>query len=289
VYTLTGETKFFLTRSLAMKTYAIPVLLIFATFMTTGCSMNPNKTSSHQFSADKSISSSQLTNQNIETVQRYTSGWPETSVKAATRIISRFGEPQESTSSLLIWRNVSPFKRITVFKDGVEHKFPLLHKDVIEHVVDYKVAPEKLEELSRFEGSLIYNRTAGELASRSHDEAMNILALNLAHEIVTQQRKVSDARAEFGKVTMDFMNGNKTDYMERLQFSRQMDTADADQPSKLNWATAPQVPIQAEEAQPVDEMKEYQRPVNVQEMEKQEATMEDEELLEKAQKEELAE
>lgn len=264
----------------------ISLLLSLGTIAATGCSMNPNKSSSNQFSADTSISSSQVQAQNAEIVNRYTAGWPESSVKAATKTISKFGEPQESTSSLLIWRNVAPFKRITVFKNEVDHKFPMLHKDVIEHVVDYKVPADKLDELSRFDGSLIYNRTAGELAARSNDEAMNFLALNLAHDIVTGQRMVEAARIEFGKVAMDYINGNKGPYIESLQFARQMNTADADQPSKLNWATAPR---QAEEARPRDEMKEYQRPVNRQEMEAQESTQEEEELLKKTQKEELAE
>lgn len=262
------------------------MLLTLGTIAVTGCSMNPNKSTSNQFSADKSISSTQANLQNTEIVSRYTSGWPEASVKAASKIISKFGEPQEATASLLIWRNVAPFKRITVFKNEVDHKFPMLHKDVIEHVVDYKVPADKLDELTRFDGSLTYNRTAGELSARCNDEAMNFLALNLAHDIVTGQRMVDDARTEFGKVAMDYMNGNKGTYIESLQFGRQMNTADADQPSKLNWATAP---IQAEEAQPTDEMKEYQQPVNRQEMEAQEATTEEEEVLEKAQKEELAE
>ena len=264
----------------------ISLFLTLGTIVATGCSMNPNKSSSNQFAADKSISSSQGQLQNAEIVNRYTAGWPEASVKAATKIISRFGEPQESTASLLIWRNVAPFKRITVYKDEVDHKFPMLHKDVIEHVVDYKVPVDKLDELSRFDGSLIYNRTAGELAARCNDEAMNFLALNLAHDIVTGQRMVDDARTEFGKVAMDYMNGNKGAYVESLQFGRQMKTADADQPSKLNWATTPR---QAEEARPIDEMKEYQQPVNRQEMEAQESSPEEEELLEKTQKEELAE
>ena len=267
-----------------MKKFSLLVSL--GTFAAIGCSMSPNKNSSKQFSADKSISSSQGEIQDMEIVSRYTAGWPEASVKAATKTISRFGEPQESTSNLLLWRNVAPFKRITVYRDEVEHKFPMLHKDVIEHVVDYKVPVDKLDELSRFYGSLIYNRTAGELAARSDDEAMNFLALNLAHDIVTGQRMVDDARTEFGKVAMDYMNGNKGAYIESLQFARQLNTADADRPIKLNWAT---VPKQAEEARPTDEMKEYERPVNRQEMEAQESKPEEEELLKKTQKEELAE
>jgi hypothetical protein len=272
-----------------MKTNSISMLLTLGTIMVTGCSLNPNKSSSNQFSANKSIASSQGNDQTAEIVQRYTSGWPEASSRAAAKTISRFGEPQESTNSMLIWRDVSPFKRITVYKNEVDHKFPMLHKDVIEHVVDYKVPADKLEDLISFDGSLIYNRTAGELAARCNDDAMNFLALNLAHDIVTGQRKVDDARTEFGKVAMDYMNGNKGNYTESLQFGRQMNTADADQPSKLNWATAQDRPIQAEEAPLTDEMKEYQQPINRQEMEAQESTPEEEELLEKAQKEELAE
>lgn len=40
-----------------------------------------------------------------------------------------------------------------------------------------------MSELVRFDGSVIIDRTAGEVAARCDMEAMNILTLNLVHDI----------------------------------------------------------------------------------------------------------
>jgi hypothetical protein len=245
--------------------------LLFVLTLMSSCASQMPKTSSSSLGKNQEVA-----NVTQEIVKRYTQGWPENSIKAATQMITKYGDPQEATNSVLIWRNVTPFKRITVFREGITHRFPFLHQDVVEHVVDYKVPTNKVSELINFNGSLSFNRTSGELSSRCNDEVMNIASINLAHDLISNQRQTDSARTEMGRLAVDYMNGNKDPYVEGLQFGRQLNTADPDQPSKLNWAR------QAEES--TEEMKEYRDPINRQEMQS-----EDEELLEKAQREELAE
>lgn len=50
------------------------------------------------------------------------------------------------------------------------------------------VPPEKYEEVAGYDGSVIAERTKGELAARCDMEEANHVALNLAHEIVTGER-----------------------------------------------------------------------------------------------------
>ena len=45
--------------------------------------------------------------------------------------------------------------------------------------------PPEVLDLARFDGSVIVERTRGEIGARCDKEEMNYLALNLAHDIVT--------------------------------------------------------------------------------------------------------
>ena len=54
--------------------------------------------------------------------------------------------------------------------------------------------PEKFSELAKFDGSLIVERTAGEVSARCDMEATNFLALNMMHEIVSGKRTDEEAR-----------------------------------------------------------------------------------------------
>jgi hypothetical protein len=179
-------------------------------------------------------------------LSRYTSGWPDASAMAAKKLLTKYGEPTESTSSMLVWKGIAPFRRITVYREEVVHRFPLLHKDVIEHVVAYKIPTDKADELTKFDGSILFDRTRGELAARGDDEAMNFVALNLATDIINGKRSADNARIEFGKIAVDFLNGNKSVLTQNLQFVAQTNTSDPDQSSKFKWA-------QAEEARPVNQ------------------------------------
>ncbi len=48
--------------------------------------------------------------------------------------------------------------------------------------------------LAQFDGSVVVERTRGELAARCADERANNLALNLAHEIIIARKSCEEAR-----------------------------------------------------------------------------------------------
>jgi hypothetical protein len=185
-----------------------------------------------------------------EQISSYTPGWSQASKEAARLMVEKHGEPLEKTEKMLIWRNVAPFKRIVVYKDSLQHKFPFLHQSVVEHTVDYSGKGNKIDEVWDFNGSVVLNRTAGEMSARSDQEAMNILALNLAHEIQTGQKNVDDARLEFGRLALENMNQTENEYTKTLIFGSQVNTSDAGESivSKINWDTKSKK--QAEEEDP---------------------------------------
>ncbi len=160
--------------------------------------------------------------------------WPDVSKKAANAMIEKYGQPDESTKSMLIWHNNGPWKRTIVSSEPVEHKFPMPHKDVLEQVIDYKVPPEKVGDLAKYDGSVIVERTKGEISARCDKEAANFLALNLAHEIVQGDRDVEGARKEYAQQIKAMMNKESAPLTEGLKFEKPSgDTASPDKPSEL--------------------------------------------------------
>ena len=156
-------------------------------------------------------------------------GWPEESREAAQLVIDSYGEPHEATESLLTWHDVGPWKRVLASRVFFEHQFPAPHFDSVESVIDYRVPPEQFTPLAQFDGSVIAERTAGEVSARCHDEQANFLALNLAHDIVTGAKGVEEARAYYAKEFLDARRKQPTPYMERLRFQPGTETTDPDQ------------------------------------------------------------
>lgn len=155
--------------------------------------------------------------------------WPEESREAAQLVIDQYGEPQEVTESLLIWHKPGPWKRIVASKAFYAHDFPAPHIDSVESFVDYRVPADKFTPLAEFDGSVIVERTAGEVSARCHDEQANFLALNLMHDIVSGDKGVQEARDYYAKEFADYRRNEPTPYMEKLHFQPSRDTADPDE------------------------------------------------------------
>jgi len=156
------------------------------------------------------------------------SRWPEEAREAAQLVIKQYGEPHEVTPTRLQWNAVGPWKRVIATEVFFDHAFPAPHTDSVEGVLDYRVPVEKVTELAAFDGSVVVERTAGEISARCHDEQANFLALNLAHEIATGARTVESAREHYAREFLDARRHEPTPYMQELRFSPGGSTADPD-------------------------------------------------------------
>ncbi|WP_088105594.1 hypothetical protein [Halalkalibacter urbisdiaboli] len=165
----------------------------------------------------------------LQTVNSIINDWPALSKKSANLTINRYGPPNEAISSRLIWYKNGPWKRTIVYQEEIPHDFPQPHSDVIENVIDYQVPPEKFTELAKFDGSVIIERTKGEVSSRCDMEEANIIALNLMHDIVTGKMDAQTARDVYCEVTSAFMLNRSAPYAEKLQFEIPTNTRDTDQ------------------------------------------------------------
>jgi len=144
--------------------------------------------------------------------------WNAMPKKAANLTMEQYGPPNEATESRLIWYNNGPWKRTIVYRDEIPHDFPEPHTDCIENYINYTVPPEMFSELAKFDGSLIVERTKGEVSSRCDMEAANIAALNLMNDIVTGKLSAEEARDKNSETISAFMMNRPAPYAEKLQF-----------------------------------------------------------------------
>lgn len=221
--------------------------LVVLTMALTGCSHFKKGGTPEQQTArtgaqqSKNVQSDNKNQQAFDKAANLTSGWPDSSIAAAKEMITKYGDPQETTSNSLIWRNVAPFKEIIVHREVYSHRFPLLHQNSLEHVVDYKAPVGKVDDVWRYNGSVVLDRTKGQMSAMGENEAMNVLSLNLAHKVLTGNMSADAARITYGKETMDYLNGKKSANTQVLNFGNQFNTADAGESvtNKIRWIGDP--------------------------------------------------
>lgn len=155
--------------------------------------------------------------------------WRSRPRERAMQLVEKYGQPDEICSNSLTWHNKGPWKRIVLRNEEIQHNFPKPHSDFLEQVIDYRVPLERLSDLGRFDGSVLVDRTKGEMSARCDQETANLLALNLAHDIADGRRSVEDARKEYTTQMMSAMMGQEAPYTERLLFSMPTGTADPDE------------------------------------------------------------
>lgn len=144
--------------------------------------------------------------------------WSKTSQEALKEMTDKYGQPDEFSASQAIWHHNGPWKRTVLQSEEIQHDFPSTHMDVLEQFIDYHVPPDKYDDLAKYDGSIIVERTKGVISARCAGEAMNFVAINLAHEIVTGRRSVDDARQEYTRLYQAYHKGQKEDATQRFTF-----------------------------------------------------------------------
>lgn len=242
------------------------VLTLALASVLTSCSMfkkqnepNPNKSAGVQTESKNQDA--------FETASKLASGWPQSSIVAAKELITKYGNPTEVTSDKLIWRNFAPFKEIIVHRNLYSSYFPLLHQNAVEHVIDYKAASDRVTNVWNYNGSVVLDRTQGQMSSFGPNEEMNVLSMNLTHKIMSGEINEDRAKVIHGQETLDFLNGEKSSLTQSLLFGTQINTADAGEPvtDKIRWATGSGVENftkQAEEEDPNRYQKNKTKKVN---------------------------
>lgn len=160
--------------------------------------------------------------------------WPEKQRETASMLMSKYGQPDISSDRMLVWHNRGPFVRTVLHRDAVPHHFPMPHQDYLTQTVMHKVPADKVKDLFEYDGSVWAHRTRGELSAQCDLEVFNLLALNLAHDIIMNRRTVADARAMYARTAMAYKNGDHSSpYTSGLMFSTEPGAADPDHAHKM--------------------------------------------------------
>lgn len=160
------------------------------------------------------------------TVERIISGWKSKPQEVARTVIAKYGMPHEATAMRLVWHNNGPWKQTELVNEEIPHSFPKQHPDMLKQTISYRVPPDMFDELAEYDGSVIVERTKGEIAARCDKEEANFLALNLANDIVTGKKSSTEARKFYAEAVLEMKH---PEYMQGFLFqASRAEQGDAD-------------------------------------------------------------
>lgn len=237
-----------------MKKILTP-LLIATLVVTAACSSKKEKKKEAATTAQTSFS----TPVTQEGLDKMTETWPESSKAAIKSLTSKYGLPNAVTEEMVVWTNTGSFKKSIIYKEEVNHSFPLQHMDVLQQTVDYRVPLDKVSEVAKFDGSVLVDRVKGEVSARNDKEEMNILALNLTDKIVRGEMTVEQARREFAKNAEAFVAGTSGPMLTSLNFKAQGNTTDPDTMMQSQEASQPKAKAAPQSKQVEEVIEEEQK------------------------------
>lgn len=154
-------------------------------------------------------------------VHDHLQGWPPRTIALAVSLVQEYGRPEDVAAHRITWYHNGPWQRTSLLREGAPHNFPLRHMDVLEQTVDYRVPLNKIADLVSYNGSLVVDRTRGELTVHSDSEQENIITLNIADDIVKGERTVDQAMGYHAQVIEGLFIHDPETYQLRLRFHQQ--------------------------------------------------------------------
>ncbi|MBI3550195.1 MAG: hypothetical protein HY078_14245 [Elusimicrobia bacterium] len=145
--------------------------------------------------------------------EKLTTDWPDFTKRVGDLMVGRYGQPDEHTIGHLVWRDRGPYKRIIV------HRFPDKHFYALEQTINYPVPHDALGFYDFAECKVETDKVRAELTSYCDTEESNVLALNLADDILNRGRAIADAREAYVRTNMVALRGRSSNYSERLLFT----------------------------------------------------------------------
>ncbi|HUG27654.1 MAG TPA: hypothetical protein VMK53_05090 [Gemmatimonadales bacterium] len=202
-----------------------PTLVLGAALIFGGCAdMDRN---GQERDGDGDFAAVAVSSPDRESASALIAGWPAQQREAATLMIEKYGQPTVQGDQMLAWFGNGPYVKTVIMRDEVQHNFPMEHVDFLTQTVKLNVPANRLAALYEYDGSVWYHRTRGELSAQCDVEEMNLLALNLAHDVITGKRTPADARDFFAKTAMAFKQGDRSSpYVTGLMFTQDGSAAD---------------------------------------------------------------
>jgi hypothetical protein len=142
--------------------------------------------------------------------------WPERPRAVAGALIAEYGEPSRFSDNELVWLQNGPWHMTVVHRDAPESF--LRPKNILEQSIRYDVPAGKISALNKFDAALRFDNGSGELVSQGESESLNLLAVNLAQEIVAGKRTPAEARDFYRKTVRLSESGKSSPYMTGFLF-----------------------------------------------------------------------
>lgn len=169
--------------------------------------------------------------------------WSESDRTLARGFIHSYGNPGESASERLTWRDNWPWQTTIVTraphsmqtdKNGIgdgNNRAPLNTDNTgsttqppyhaLQQTIVYRVPAEYYDDIEQFDKSIMVDRDAGLLTFYGDQEALNYLSVNLVNDIVTGKRTAAQARAYYDQISSGYAKGEKSLYTSGLMFQPQ--------------------------------------------------------------------
>jgi hypothetical protein len=168
--------------------------------------------------ASEPVASSAATPAAHDWAARNLKDWPVDRQVLAAHLVTRYGEPQELTPRSLTWYDNGPWKRTVLYREGDLHRFALPHRDVLWQTINYKVPVNRIADLLSYDGSILVDRTRGEVTVHCDTEETNTLILNIASEIISGEDTVEQAMAYHAQVIEGMRIHEPEEYPRQLRF-----------------------------------------------------------------------
>ncbi|MCR4295125.1 MAG: hypothetical protein NUW21_06295, partial [Elusimicrobia bacterium] len=168
-----------------------------------------------QFREEADLAGIALSGQTPESIILH---WPTFSYRLARLMLSEYGQPVEASDRRLTWRDNGPWKKTVVYRKPPKERVLTGDSGRLAQSVAYRVAPDRLADLGRFDMDVEADKEAGRLTAISDSESENFLTLNLADEVIQGRRSPNSAK-DFRREQLRLRDAGKTSpYLERLLF-----------------------------------------------------------------------
>ncbi len=144
--------------------------------------------------------------------------WPAYSYRLARRMIARYGLPVDSVEDRVVWRDNGPWKRTVIYRNPPSDGLFRKGRGRLEQSVAYKFPKGRAPALAAFDRTIEADEEAGLLTVRTDEESSNILALNLADEVLQGRRTPKDAAEFRARAARLRDSGKSSPYLEGLLF-----------------------------------------------------------------------
>ncbi|MFI5350123.1 MAG: hypothetical protein ACHQ2Z_11300 [Elusimicrobiota bacterium] len=153
----------------------------------------------------------------ISDAQSLIAAWPEHSRVLAEEIVQEYGTPDVVEPAQLSWTGRRPWISMVVYRAASASGRP----SDLQQSVSYDVPVGRWRALGAFDRGVEYDPVARELIARGGDESANILALNLADEVIRGRRTAAEAAEFYDKTLSLSLSGKNSPYMRKLRFRPQ--------------------------------------------------------------------